>query len=102
MEQVSNLNPVLLVVNVLLTLASLFGGLWLKRMESDMRDMQRAHLEHRDLQGKREIDVLEKLNNKVSKDDFKDFRTEQRENFEKLFQGIDDLRERLNRKADRV
>lgn len=102
MEQITNLNPVLLVVNVLLALASIFGGTWLKRMESDMRDLQRSHTEQQERQAKREIELLEKLNDKVAKDDFKDFRVEQRDNFQRLFEGIDDLRERINKKADRI
>jgi hypothetical protein len=90
---------VLIGFNVLLGVASFLGAMWLRRMEQDMRDMQTAHQNQVSESAKRELALHEKLQNYVAKDDFREFRDEQRENFREVFNRIDALADRLPAKV---
>lgn len=96
---------VLIGFNVVLSIASLFGGLWLRRVESDMTELRKAitaHGEtmHQRLQEQSEV-MHERLADKVGKDDFREFRAELRENFKQVFTRMDTMNERMAEKADR-
>jgi hypothetical protein len=86
---------VLIGFNVLLGVASFFGAMWLRKMESDMNDLRKAHTDSLAQQNQREVQLLEKLQNYVAKDDFREFRDENRRNFEAVFNRIDALADRL-------
>lgn len=78
----------LIGMNGLLGVVSILGSMWLKRMEADVRELQR------DLVNQQRI-TQDKLAEKVNQSDFRDFRQELRENFGQIFQRIDRLGERI-------
>ena len=81
---------IILGLNVLLGLIAFFGGMVIRGLRADVKSLRIAD---------------EKLDDKLSdfthKDDFKDFRQEQREMFSELFRKIDSLNDKVASKADR-
>lgn len=93
-DTISTATLVSLALTGLMGLASLFGAAWLRRMEGDMAEMRKQMAE----QVRETNDKLEK---KVGKEDFTEFRTELRDNFRQVFTRMDGLREQISTKADR-
>lgn len=90
---------VLIGFNVLLGIASFFGAMWLRRMESDMRDMRKDQADALERQSQREIAIQQKLQGYVAKEDFREFRTEIQGNFSAVFDRLDRLVERIPHKG---
>lgn len=86
---------VLLGFNGLLGVVSLLGSMWLRRMEADVRELQRDLV-------KQQQAVQDKLAEKVSVADFREFRQELRESFGQVFQRIDRLGERIDVERHKV
>lgn len=86
---------VLLAFNVLLGVCSVLGAMWLRRMESDMKSMQDKHDEAERTAAQRELRLQEKLNDKVSKEDFREFLKENRDNFQGVFSRLETLADRI-------
>jgi hypothetical protein len=85
---------VIIALNGLLGIASLFGAAWLRRMEKDMDSM-------RDQLTNQQKEFHEKLDGKVGREDFNEYRRELRENFREVFTRMDGLKDQISTKADR-
>ena len=87
----------ILAFQVLLGLVAFFGGWVLKDMKTQIRDVNSAISELREDDKK----LVERLGDYTHRDDFREFREEQRESFNRLFQKMDKIGEDLAKKADR-
>lgn len=94
MDTISTATLVSLALTGLMGIASLFGASWLRRMEADMVELRKQQTEQA-------RDMNDKLEKKVGREDFQEFRRELRENFTDVFRRMDGLREQLAEKADR-
>jgi chorismate synthase len=81
---------ILLAFNVLLALVAFFGGLVVRGMLKSIDDLRGANTA-----------MTNKMQEYVHKDEFKDFRQEQREMFRELIGKIDKISESLGQKVDR-
>lgn len=81
--------------NVLLGLVSFFGALWLRRMESDMEKMQEQSRRAAEKAAERELALQSQLRGYVSREDFAEFRQEQRQAFGQVFDRLDTLADRI-------
>lgn len=89
------------VINGLLALLALFGGLWMKNLDASMKENQSATAANRDLTLQSERRMNDKLEGYVLKDEFKEFRDENRENFKRVFQKMDDLKDQVAQRTNR-
>lgn len=71
--------------------AAFFGGIIMKGQSDAIKDLQAAN-------GR----LADRLQDYVLKDEFREFRAEQRENFNLLFEKMDRLTEQIAKKADRI
>ena len=77
-------------INGALALAAFFGGMVLKDLSGAVKELRDA-----------DERMSERLSNYVLKDEFREFRQEQKENFERIFDKLEDLRMQVSAKADR-
>lgn len=77
-------------IQIVLGIAGFFGGFIMKNQSDAIRGLRTAH-----------ADIEKRLQDYVSKDDFREFRAEQRENFRQLFEKVDEVKEQISKKADR-
>jgi len=92
---------ILLAFNLLIALVMALGGAVMRGLRNDVDKL-------RETDSKLAADIrasdqrlATELKNCVQKDDFKEFRDEQRSNFRELFEKIDNFHEKLAGKADR-
>jgi len=81
---------VIIVFNVLLSLVAFLGGFMIRSMSGAIADLRKAN-----------ENLTNKMQEYVHKDEFKDFRQEQREMFRELIGKVDRINESLGQKVDR-
>lgn len=102
MDPTSAISPaILLLVNVLLGLVVFFGGLWVRNIDANAKDDRSERARITDRMNQTELQLHAKFDGYVAKDEFRDFRREQSESFRRLFEVVDEIRERVAKKADR-
>lgn len=89
------------VINSLMGLLALFGGLWMKNLDASIKENREATAAAHDLALQSERRMNDRLGGYVPKDEFREFRDENRDNFNRLFQKMDDLKDQVAKKADR-
>ena len=90
------------VVQGLLGLVVFFGGMWVRDLAQAVKDLRMEDQKLSERLALTDKATSERLANYVHKDEFKEFRTEQRDLFERMFEKLDDVKDTLARKADRV
>lgn len=81
---------ILFLLNALMVVVTFFGGVMLRKQSEEINDLRQA-----------DVRMVEKLENCVRKDEFSEFRQEQRSNFERMFDKLDDIKEQVSKKVDR-
>lgn len=77
-------------IQVALGLAGFFGGFIMKTLADDIKELKET-----------QTGLQNRLQDYVLKDEFREMRAEQRDNFRILFEKIDEVKENLANKADR-
>lgn len=77
-------------IQIMLGIAGFFGGFIMKTQSDAIKGLRAAHDE-----------IQKSLQDYVLKDEFREFRAEQRENFRQLFEKVDSVKEQIAQKADR-
>lgn len=96
MEQTSsNTTWLLIAFQALMTIAAFFVVQWIRRVETDQKDMRTQIEKYVNTANDRELAQQEKLNGYVAKEDFKEFRDEMRANFRDVFNRMDQMAHRL-------
>lgn len=90
------------VIQGLLGLVVFFGGMWVRDLAQAVKDLRMEDQKLSERLALTDKATSERLANYVHKDEFKEFRTEQRDLFERMFEKLDDVKDTLARKADRV
>lgn len=91
-----------LIINGLLSLVVFFGGMWVRDLAQAVKDLRMEDQKLAERLALTDKATSERLANYVHKDEFKEFRTEQRELFRQMFEKLDDVRDSLANKADRA
>lgn len=99
--QINNATWLLVAFNILLAIAGFFGAKWLSRMERDMNDMRKVQSEAATHSAERELQFQRELQGYAGKADLTELRRELNTNFQRLFEGMQDMRDRIAAKADR-
>lgn len=87
----NGLTPYIIIgLNALLGLIAFFGGMIIRGLREDVKSLRIA-----------DEKLADKLSDFTHKDDFKEFRQEQREMFGELFKKIDSINDKVAGKVDR-
>lgn len=103
---------ILFIMNVLMSIAMLFGGIVIKGAIAEIKALREADTDMRSTINENQTkirtelhtatrEITDKLGQYTHKDDFKEFRDEQRQNFKTMFDKMDKLGEQVSNKADR-
>ena len=92
---------ILFAMNALLTIAAFFGGMVIKDLSTAVKELRAADEKLSDEMHESNAQITRSLSGYALKDDFKEFRQEQREQFSKLFDMIGEIQRDLTYKADR-
>lgn len=98
----SNETIVTFVIQGLLGLVVFFGGMWVRDLAQAVKELRMEDQKLAERQSTSDKAMSERMSNYVHKDEFREFRVEQRELFNQMFEKLDDVKDTLARKADRV
>lgn len=99
--QASSPDTLNLIINGLLSLVVFFGGMWVRDLAQAVKELRMEDQKLADRQAANDKAISDRLSNYVHKDEFREFRIEQRELFERMFSRMDDIKDALARKVDR-
>jgi hypothetical protein len=99
---VDNAAVVQWIVSGLMALVACFGGFVIRNLGESIKDQRVANEKLADELRNADQALRHELSTMVLKDDFKEWRAEQRTLFQQLFQRMDDLRDQVATKADRT
>lgn len=77
-------------LQIVLGLATFFGGMVIKGQSDAIKELQAANAK-----------LADRFQHYVHKDEFREFRAEQRENFRQLFEKVDEVKAQIAQKVDR-
>ena len=89
------------IIQGLLGLVVFFGGMWVRDLAQAVKELRMEDQKMAERQAMSERVLSERMSNYVHKDEFREFRVEQRELFDKMFERMDDIKDSLAKKADR-
>lgn len=89
------------IIQGLLGLVVFFGGMWVRDLAQAVKELRMEDQKMSERQATSERVLSERMSNYVHKDEFREFRLEQRELFDKMFERMDDIKDSLAKKADR-
>lgn len=89
------------IIQGLLGLVVFFGGMWVRDLAQAVKELRTEDQKMAERQAISERVLSERMSNYVHKDEFREFRVEQRELFDKMFERMDDIKDSLAKKADR-
>ncbi|ATI15734.1 hypothetical protein [Bordetella phage vB_BbrM_PHB04] len=78
------------LLQMIFGVVTFLGGFIMKGQSDSIKDLQAANAR-----------LSDRLQDYVLKDEFREFRAEQRENFRQLFEKVDAVKEQIAEKADR-
>jgi hypothetical protein len=90
------------VIQGLLGLVIFFGGMWVRDLAQAVKDLRMEDQKLSERQAASDRAMSERMSNYVHKDEFREFRIEQRELFNQMFEKLDDVKDSLARKVDRT
>lgn len=77
-------------IQIMLGIAGFFGGFIMKNQSDAIKGLRMA-----------QQDLQNRLQDYVPKDEFREFRAEQRDNFRQLFEKMDEVKTQIAQKVDR-
>lgn len=89
------------IIQGLLGLVVFFGGMWVRDLSQAVKELRMEDQKLSERLSHADRTAHERLSNYVHKDEFREFRVEQRELFEKMFERMDAIKDSLAKKADR-
>ena len=91
-----------LIINGLLSLVVFFGGMWVRDLAQAVKDLRMEDQKLYDRLAHTDKASAERLGSYVHKDEFRDFRLEQRDLFRQIIEKLDDVKDSMAKKVDRV
>lgn len=92
---------VVFIIQGLMALVVFFGGMWVRDLAQSVKELRIEDQKLADRIVASGQNITDKLSGYVQKDEFRDFRSEQRELFGQLFDRLDAMRNDIAKKADR-
>lgn len=89
------------IIQGLLGLVIFFGGMWVRDLAQAVKELRMADQALSERLSSSDKSTSERMSQYVHKDEFREFRLEHRELFDKVFERMDDIKDSLAKKADR-
>lgn len=97
----NSIQTLIVVIQILMAIISLVGGAMLMALQSAIKELRDADKQlAADMKSYAKAEELERWRSE-QREEVRSMRQEQRERFERIFDKLDDIQEKLSNKADR-